>query len=92
MKIHSKSSFRGEVKPEAPCHKILKHVKKSAARTKILCKVKFITPFAPSSCLLQDDSAGKIARELQWANQEFFSVDIIPSWFSKLIYHLGDEQ
>jgi hypothetical protein len=91
MKIHRKSSFRGEVKPEAPCQDF-KARKKSVARTKILCKVKFITPFAPSSCLLQDDLAGKIARELQWANQEFFSVDIIPSWFSMLIYHLGDEQ
>jgi hypothetical protein len=36
-----------------------------------------LTPFTHSSCLLQDDSGGRIARELLWKNQEFFSVDII---------------
>jgi hypothetical protein len=35
--------------------------------------------------------AGMIARELWWTNQEFYLVDIIPPWFSMLIYHLGDE-
>jgi hypothetical protein len=27
-----------------------------------------------------------------WTNQEFSPVDIIPPWFSMLIYYLGDEQ
>jgi hypothetical protein len=26
-----------------------------------------------------------------WTNQDFSPVDIIPPWFSTLIYHLGDE-
>jgi hypothetical protein len=36
-------------------------------------------------------TAGMFARELWWTKQEFASVDIIPPWFSMLIYHLGDE-
>jgi hypothetical protein len=36
--------------------------------------------------LLLDDSAGRIARELWWMNQEFSPLDIIPPWFSMLIY------
>jgi hypothetical protein len=39
--------------------------------------------------LVHDNSAGTIARELWWTSQ-FYSVDIIPPWFSMLIYHLGD--
>jgi len=31
-------------------------------------------------------TAGRIARELWWTNQEFIYVDIIPPWFSMLIY------
>jgi hypothetical protein len=37
-------------------------------------------------------TAGKIPTELWWTNQEFSSVDIITPRFSKLIYHLEDEQ
>jgi hypothetical protein len=53
---------------------------------KNFCKAKFIIPF---SCLLQDDTADRIARELGWTNQKYLPVDIIPPWFSMLIYHLG---
>jgi hypothetical protein len=35
-------------------------------------------------------TAGRIARELWWMNQEFPPVNIISPWFSMLIYHLGD--
>jgi hypothetical protein len=31
-------------------------------------------------------TAGRIARELGWTNQEIFPVDIIPPWSSMLIY------
>jgi hypothetical protein len=37
-------------------------------------------------------TAGRIAIELWWTNKELSSVDIIPPWFSMLIYHLGYEQ
>jgi hypothetical protein len=50
----------------------------------------FPSPLPPA--LLLDDSACRIFKELWWINQEFSSVDIIPPWFSMLIYHLGDEQ
>jgi hypothetical protein len=33
-----------------------------------------------------------ISREIWWTNQELSPVNIIPSWFSMLIYHMGDEQ
>jgi hypothetical protein len=39
--------------------------------------------------LLVDDSAGRVAREIWWTKEEFSPVDIIPPWFSMLIYHLG---
>jgi hypothetical protein len=41
--------------------------------------------------LASNDSAGRIARELCGRNH-FSSVDIIPPWFSMLIYYLGEEQ
>jgi hypothetical protein len=37
--------------------------------------------------LIADDSAGRIAKELWWTNEEFSSADIIPPWFSMLTYH-----
>jgi hypothetical protein len=39
--------------------------------------------------LLLDDSDDRIVRELWWGNQEFSPVDIIPLWFSMLIYRRG---
>jgi hypothetical protein len=36
--------------------------------------------------------AGRIARELWWTNRELSLVDIIPLWFSMLIYPLGYEE
>jgi hypothetical protein len=35
-------------------------------------------------------TAGRIARALM--AESVFLVDIIPPWFSTLIYHLGDEK
>jgi quinol-cytochrome oxidoreductase complex cytochrome b subunit len=37
-------------------------------------------------------TAGRIARELWWTNEDLSHVDIIPPWFFMPIYHLGDEQ
>jgi hypothetical protein len=47
--------------------------------TKTLREAKFIifTPVPPA--LVQDDSAGMIARELWWTNRDFSPVDIILS-------------
>jgi hypothetical protein len=58
----------------------------------MLSKATFTILFAHSSCLLPEDSAIRIARELWWMNQVFYLVDIIPPWFAMLMYHLGDEQ
>jgi hypothetical protein len=56
----------------------------------IIYKAKFI--ISPVSlALLLDDSAGGIARELLWTNQEF-PLLIFPPWLSMLIYHVGDEK
>jgi hypothetical protein len=54
-------------------------------------KAKFIISFARSSCLVLDNSAGTIAREI-WCTKQEFSADVIPPWVSMLIYGLGDEQ
>jgi hypothetical protein len=89
----STPSFRGEVKLQLlsfdfmSCKNSLSSISK-----KILQNTKFIISFAHSSCLLPDDSAGRIVRDLWWMDQEFSSVDFIPPWFSMLIYHLEDEQ
>jgi hypothetical protein len=37
-------------------------------------------------------TAGRIARELWWLNQDFSTVDVIPPWFFMFMYHLGYEQ
>jgi hypothetical protein len=34
-------------------------------------------------------TAGRIARELWWMNEEFSPTIIIPPWFFMPIYHLG---
>jgi hypothetical protein len=34
-------------------------------------------------------TAGRIVRKIWWKNQQFFPVDIIPPWFSILIYTWG---
>jgi hypothetical protein len=34
-------------------------------------------------------TAGSIARELWWTNHEFSVADIIPPWFSTLIYGIN---
>jgi hypothetical protein len=57
-------SFGGEVKPEAPCHKILWHVKDlyKVRKGYFIDKIHhFLCPNAPD--LLLDDSVGRIARE-----------------------------
>jgi hypothetical protein len=45
----------------------------------------------PFLLLCQQNTAGRVARELWWKNQEFHFVDIIPPCFSMLIDQLGDE-
>jgi hypothetical protein len=91
IKIRSTLSFRLEVKPSAPCRKILRYVK-IPFRTKILLKAKFIFSSPVTPALLLEDCAGMIARELWWTNQEFFLVDIIPTLYAIFTYHVGDEQ
>jgi hypothetical protein len=89
IKIYSAPSF-GEVKPEAPRRNILRHLKNHLGSFNKNTSQDQTDHFARSSYLLPDESAGRIAREIWWKNQQF-SVDIIPPWFSILIYHLGDE-
>jgi endo-1,4-beta-D-glucanase Y len=54
-----------------------------------LCKANFMTSSASSYCFLLDNFVYKIARELWRTNQEFSRVEIIPTWFSILTFHLG---
>jgi hypothetical protein len=76
IKICRTPSFRGEVKPSAPCRKILQHIKEPLKNTKeMFCRLNssFRLPVPPA--LLLDDSAG-IVRELCWKNQAFSPTDI----------------
>jgi hypothetical protein len=82
----STPSFGGLVKPEAPCYKILWHVK-------ITCKYEkkyfarsnssFPSPVPPACYQV---TVGRITIEKWWMNREFSSVDIIQTWFFMLIY------
>jgi hypothetical protein len=89
IKIRSTTSFGVEVKPSAPCRKILRHVKDHfEVWTKIFRRPNLLfLRQAPPDLLLPYS-----ARELWWKNQEFSPADIIPPWLSMLIYHLGGEQ
>jgi hypothetical protein len=79
IRDRKKPSFGGEVKPEAPHRTIKRHVKNHLqVQTKIIRKAKFIFPYVHYSCLLRDDSDGRISRKLWWKYQEFTSDDIIP--------------
>jgi hypothetical protein len=78
IKICTMPSFRGEVKPEAPCCKILCYIKNHLhVRTQTL-QGQILIPFTHSSYLLPDDFAHRIARELWWVSREFSSIDISP--------------
>jgi hypothetical protein len=37
-------------------------------------------------------TAGRIARELWWTNQEFSSLDVVSQWLTILVYYLKDDQ
>jgi hypothetical protein len=70
--------FGAKVKPEVPCRKILRHVKKSLTSMKKYFarpNSSFLTHVL-SACYKM--SAGRISGEVWWTNQEFSSDDIIP--------------
>jgi hypothetical protein len=87
IKILSTLSFKGKVKPEAPCRNILRHVKcHLQVGIKILRKAKFsfISPIPPACYQM---TTARVATELWWMNHDFSSVDIIiPPRFSTLIW------
>jgi hypothetical protein len=71
------------VNQSAPCRKILRRAEESfESMNKDISQGQINHTLLRSSCLLPDDSAGKIARELWWTNQGFSSVDIIPAHIS----------
>jgi hypothetical protein len=70
LKIHSMTSFRGEVKQLVPCHRILWHVKELCKYERDTYSAKFIAiscQACPAS--LPNISTG-YARELLWVSQE----------------------
>jgi hypothetical protein len=64
IQIRSKPFFGGGVKPSASCRKILRNIEITWKWTKMLCKDKFIIPFARSSWLLPDDCLCNFQRAL----------------------------
>jgi hypothetical protein len=83
IQVRSTPSFGVEVKPSAPCRKI------SQQRSFKVLKSYFVRqnslPFSILPALLLDYSAGRIARELYWTNNDISSVCIMSPWFSMLI-------
>jgi hypothetical protein len=55
----------------------------------IIRKAKFIISFASSSYFTTRLLCWQNWKELWWMNQEFSPVDIIPPWFSMVVYHVG---
>jgi hypothetical protein len=88
IRIRSSTSFGEEIKPEAPCRKSLA-CKNHLQYEKNTSEGQIYHFLRPLPCLLPDDSADMIARELWWTNQKFYTVDIIPLYLSMLIYYLG---
>jgi hypothetical protein len=88
IKIRSTPSFGGEVNPSTHVVRFYGMLN-FPSRYFVMPNLSFPSPVSPA--LLLDHSDGSIYRELWWTNQGF-PVDIIPPWFSILIYHLGDEQ
>jgi hypothetical protein len=87
--IRRTSSFGGEVKPSAPCRKILRHEKNHFEYEQRYFEGQihnFLRPFF----LLATRWLLVGLPELWWTNQGFSSVDVIPQRFPMLIYHLGD--
>jgi hypothetical protein len=88
IKICSTPSFTGEVKPEAPCCKILGRVKYRKYKQKHFIRPNSLFPSPiPPACYQM--TAGRIARALVGESRVFF-VDTIPLWLSMVIHHLGD--
>jgi hypothetical protein len=75
LKICSRSSFRWQVKLEAPLYKIFQHVKDPLMHLRANTQIFY--SFVHSSYLLSDVSAGRTARELWWMSQEFSPGGII---------------
>jgi hypothetical protein len=74
--ILSTSSYGAEIKPEAPCRKILWHTKRYKCK-QILRRESLLFP-SPRSYLLLDGSASRIARDRSVGRiGEFFPVYII---------------
>jgi hypothetical protein len=74
IKFRSTPSFGWEIKAEAPCRKILRHVKSWRISG---TDMKNSHLFVHSSYSLPDVSAGRIARELWWTSKEFFPAVIL---------------
>jgi hypothetical protein len=91
IKILSTTSFGREVKPSAPCRKILRQVKITSK-----CEQRYFEGqiyhflHQVTSVLLLDDSDGRIVREL-WLTNRFSPVDVIPPCFYMLRYNLGNK-
>jgi hypothetical protein len=92
IKVCSTPSFRGEVKPEAPCRKVLWHEKYHLqVWTEILNKAKFSSHLPiPPACYQMSLLVGLL--ESSGGQIRVFPVNIMPPWFTMLIYHLWDEQ
>jgi hypothetical protein len=78
IKIRSTPSSGEEIKPEAPCRKILRHLQITFKyKQKYFARLNSSFPSSVFPDCYQM-SAGRIVLDLWWMNQEFSSVDINP--------------
>jgi hypothetical protein len=77
IKIHSTISFDGEVKPSAPCHKILWHTKdplrydRDTGRQNLVTISRPVSPRFATRCLLQPEQITLADElELRWKAQQ----------------------
>jgi hypothetical protein len=71
MKIHSMTSCGGEVKPSAPCHNILQHVKEPCKYERDPRRQNSLAISLPSFPALLLDALLVIIGELWWKNQKW---------------------
>jgi hypothetical protein len=77
IKVRSTSFFGCKVKPEAPCRRILRHVKDPLMHLRYWYRMQNSYSFVHSSYSLPDVSAGRIVRKLWWTSWEFSPAGII---------------
>jgi hypothetical protein len=91
IKIRRSPSFGWEVVPEAPCHKILRHVPRSVDVSQILIH-KVLTPSSILPTRSQMSLLVGLPESYVGRVRSLPQTALSSPWLSMLTYHPGDEQ